>query len=232
MDNGNSGLTAADVLALTNNNDMAGGNYFWWIIIFFIIAGMFNGNGGMFGNGNNCQGHDIMLSQFSAQNDKFLAMQNQNSINQLNRDLLSTSAMTNQNVMQTNFDTAKEILENRYENAVQTQQLSSQSAQQALTAQAQMAQNALSAQAQLAQCCCDIKQTVHSENEATRNLITQNYIAELQEKLNASQNEVANYQQNQYLLSAIGRYNVVSVPPYNVYPTVYGNYGYGVSTVV
>lgn len=29
MDNGNSGLTAADVLALTNNNDVMGGNGFW-----------------------------------------------------------------------------------------------------------------------------------------------------------------------------------------------------------
>ena len=42
MDNSNSGLTAADVLALTKNGsagcDMLGGSYFWWVIIFFIIA--------------------------------------------------------------------------------------------------------------------------------------------------------------------------------------------------
>lgn len=229
MDNG-SGLTAADVLALSNNNDGVGAN-FWWVIIFFIIAGMFNG-GSLFGGGVNAiANNDFIASQFSAQNDKFLTMQNQNSINSLNRDLLQEAAHTNQTMLETNFGTTKEVLENRYANALQTQQLSSQSAQQALQLQAQMSQEALRAQAQLDSCCCDIKQTVHSENEATRAMITQNYIAELQEKLNASQNEVANYQQNQYLLSAIGRYNVVSVSPYTTLPGYYG-YGYGVSGVV
>lgn len=226
MDNGNSGLTAADVLALSNNNDNIGNN-FWWVIIFFIIAGMFNG-GGLFGGMNsgtaNALNTDFVASQFSAQNNKFLLMDNQNAIIQNGRDMLMGNAAINQNIMQTGFETTKEVLENRYANALQTQELSAQSAQQALQAQSQ-----------LAQCCSDIKSTVHAENEATRNLITQNYIAELQEKLNASQNEVANYQQNQYLLSAIGRYNVVSVPPYTTFPTYYTGYGmgtYGVSSVV
>ena len=76
MENGGSGLTAADVLALTNgNNDMLGGGYFWWIIIFFIIAGVFNGGNGFFGNSNNAT-TDFVANQFSNQNDKFLSLQN------------------------------------------------------------------------------------------------------------------------------------------------------------
>ena len=121
MENSNSGLTAADVLALTNNNDVMGGNGFWWIIIFFIIAGMFNGNGFGFGN-NNTATTDFVANQFSNQNDKFLSLHNTDAISQTNRDVLETS-----------FATAKEVLENRYNNALQTNQLQSQMSNEAYT---------------------------------------------------------------------------------------------------
>ena len=41
--------------------------------------------------------------------------------------------------------------------------------------------------AQMANCCCDIKTAIHSEGEATRNMIQQNKIESLQQQVNALQ---------------------------------------------
>lgn len=220
--NESSGLSASDVLALTRDNGI-GGNNFWWIIVFLIVAGMFGGN--LFGNSNGASAaervatSDFISSQFSNQNDKFIALQNGSAINQVSRDVLETSNATNVGILNASNNTDKEILQSRYDNSL---------------GQCNIEKTILlgnqGMQSQLSACCCDLKTAIHAEGEATRAMITENTIQELRDNLQAAQLTLGNATQTQNLLNAIGRYNVVSIP-YNTYPYCYP-YGYGVSSVV
>jgi len=255
MENGGSGLTAADVLALTNgNNDMLGGGYFWWIIIFFIIAGVFNGGNGFFGNNNNTATTDFVANQFSNQNDKFLSLHNTEAINQTNRDVLETS-----------FATTKEVLENRYNNALQTNQLQAQMAtndlrsqmqisnnalegqmqmsKYALENQMQMSNNALNSQMQLANCCCTLREEGQANTQKILDAICQNQISELRDKLADRDRELqtARFQISQIdqtanltnTLRPFPQPAYITASPYqSYYPYAGYGYGYGVSGVV
>lgn len=81
-------------------------------------------------------------------------------------------------------------------------------------------------QGQMSNCCCDLKTAIHSEGEATRALVTQNRIADLEKELNQAQTAISNAVQTQNILNALGRY-VTNPPstncscPYN-YPYVNG----------
>lgn len=224
--NESSGLSASDVLALTRN-DGIGGNNFWWIIVFLIVAGMFGGN--LFGNSNGASAaervatSDFISSQFSNQNDKFIALQNGEAINRVSRDVLETSNATNVGILNAANNTDKEILQSRYDNSL---------------GQCNIEKTILlgnqNMQSQLSACCCDLKSAIHAEGEATRAMITENTIQELRDNLQAAQLTLGNATQTQNLLNAIGRYNVVSIP-YNTYPYSYPYsypYGCGVSSVV
>lgn len=237
----NSGLTAADVLALTNNNDGIGGaNGFWWIIIFFIIAGMFNGNGFGFGNNGTNATTEFVSSQFSNQNDKFLTLHNNDAINQVNRDVLETS-----------FATSKEVLENRYNNALQTNQLQAQMSNEALRTQMQMSNNALESQMQasnnalqsqmqLAQCCCTLREEGQANTQRILDALCQNTINELRDKLSDRDRElqtarfqISQIDQTANLTNTLRPYPTPSYIVSSPYTSLYnGYYGYGVSGVV
>lgn len=74
------------------------------------------------------------------------------------------------------------------------------------------------AQAQMSSCCCDIKTAIHNDGEATRALITQNRMAELEYQLNQANNAIANAVQTQNILNSLGRYVTnPSVPNYGYY---------------
>ena len=258
MDNSNSGLTAADVLALTKNGsagcDMLGGSYFWWVIIFFIIAGMFNGNGGFFGSNNNTATTDFVANQFSNQNDKFLSLHNTDAIAQTNRDVLESS-----------FATTKEVLENRYNNALQTNQLQAQMSNDnlrtqmqlsnnalenqmqmskyALESQMQSSNNALQSQMQLAQCCCTLREEGQANTQKILDAICQNQISELRDKLADRDRELqtARFQISQIdqtanltnTLRPFPQPAYITASPYqSYYPYGYYGYGNGVSGVV
>lgn len=182
MDNGSSGLTAADVLALTKNGntDMMGGGYFWWVIIFFIIAGMFGGNGIFGGRGTNENQTEFIANQFSNQNDKFLSSQNHEAINQVNRDVLESS-----------FATTKEVLENRYNNSLQTN-----------TLQAQLSTNALQNQMQLSNCCCTLREEGVANTQKILDKLCQSEIDNLRERLAERDREL---QTARFQISQIGQ---------------------------
>lgn len=119
-----------------------------------------------------------------------------------NQNVSNTACTTQRDVLDSKYDLSKGILENKYENALQTNTL----------------------QGQMQTCCCDIKTTIHNEGEATRALITQNRIADLEYQLNQAQTVIANTAQTQNILNSLGNfYTKPSVNPY----TAYGNYGCG-----
>ena len=256
MENSNSGLTAADVLALTNGNnanDMLGGGYFWWVIIFFIIAGMFNGNGLFGNNNNNTATTDFVANQFSNQNDKFLSLHNTDAIAQTNRDVLETS-----------FATSKEVMENRYNNALQTNQLQSQMSNDnlrtqmqlsnnalenqmqmskyALESQMQSSNNALTSQMQLANCCCTLREEGQANTQKILDALCQNTIDNLRDKLADRDRELqtARFQISQIdqtanltnTLRPFPQPAYITASPYQSYYPYAGYGSYGVSGVV
>lgn len=163
-------LSAADVAAVTRNNDDDGWGCNSWIWIIF-LAFLFPMFGGMWGNRGGVETgvQDNFIS------DEFVK-----------RDIFNT----NQNVSNTACQTQRDVLENRYTNQLGLQQL--QAAQQNCCCETQkeilqsrydaalMAQNM---QAQMAQCCCDIKESILADGNATRQLMQENTIQNLRDKL-------------------------------------------------
>lgn len=162
------GLTAADVAAVTrnDNDDMWGGNCWIWIIF---IAFLFPMMGGWNRGGIETGVQDNFIS------DEFVK-----------RDIFNT----NQNVSNTACQTQRDVLESRYTNQLGLQQL--QAAQQSCCCETQKeilqsrydaALAAQNMQAQLASCCCDIKEAVLADGNATRQLMQENTIQNLRDKL-------------------------------------------------
>lgn len=163
------GLTAADVAAVTRNdgcNDMWGSGGWWWIIL---IAFLFPMMGGWNRNGVETGVQDNFIS------DEFVK-----------RDIFNT----NQNVSNTACQTQRDILENRYTNQLGLQNLGSQIQVGNCNTQKEVLQNRYDAalmaqnmQAQMAQCCCDIKESILADGQATRQLMQENTIQGLRDKL-------------------------------------------------
>ena len=163
------GLTAADVAAVTrnDNDDMWGGNCWIWIIFIAFLFPMFMGGWNRGGVETGVQDNFI--------SDEFVK-----------RDIFNT----NQNVSNTACQTQRDVLENRYTNQLGLQQL--QASQQNCCCETQkeilqsrydaalMAQNM---QAQMAQCCCDIKESILADGNATRQLMQENTIQALRDKI-------------------------------------------------
>lgn len=189
------GLTAADVAAVTrnDNNDMWGGNCWIWIIF---IAFLFPMMGGWNRGGVETGVHDNFIS------DEFVK-----------RDIFNT----NQNVSNTACQTQRDVLENRYTNQLGLQQL--QASQQNCCCETQkeilqsrydaalMAQNI---QAQMAQCCCDIKESILADGNATRQLMQENTIQALRDKiadrdrdLQNAYNQISQVSQTRTIIDAV-----------------------------
>lgn len=159
---------------MNGNTESFFGEGIWSVIIFFIVAGMFSGNGGLFGN----RGVDQVTNEF----------------------LFNNLANQNRDIMQGINQNSRDTLENRYTTQLGFQNVTSQ----------------------MAQCCCDLKTAIHAEGEATRDLITQNTIQDLRERLSLANNTLA----NQTLTNDI--INQVRPCPIPAYLTCspYASYGY------
>lgn len=164
MNEGLNTLSAADVAAVTRSNDgnMWGDGGWFWIII---LAFLFCGNGW----GNNNRAQDTFVS------DEFVK-----------RDIFNT----NQNVSNTACETQRDVLENRYTTQLGLQNLQAQQSQCCCNTQKEILQSRYDAalqaqnmQAQMAQCCCDIKESILADGQATRQLIQDNTIQNLRDKL-------------------------------------------------
>lgn len=193
MTEGN-GLSASDIMALTNNNSFFGEGL-WGVILLLIVAGVIGGNG--FFGGNRCEGgvtEGYVANQFTQ------------------RDIFNT----NSNVIGTASDTQKEILNSKYENALGNSAIQKDIMENRFTSQLGF-QNA---QAGMQSCCCDLKTTIHSEGEATRALIANLDRERLMYELNQANTAIANAVQTQNILGTLGTWR--ANPPYAYGYGVYG----------
>lgn len=118
------------------------------------------------------------------------------------REVLNSAAQTQRDVLTSGCNSQKDILESRYTTQLGLQNLGSQ----------------------MAACCCDLKTAIVNEGAATRQLITDNTINDLREKLNSANSAIVNANQTQYILGQLGRYVPSSVLSYNGY--AYNGYSY------
>lgn len=148
---------------------------------------------GVFNNGGFFGGNNRGVDQVT---NEFLF----NNLANQNRDIMQGISSVGRDVLTTSCNTSKEILENRYTTQLGFQNLGSQ----------------------MAQCCCDLKTAIHAEGEATRDLITQNTINDLRERLSLANNTIA----SQTLANDI--VNQVKPCPIPAYLTCspYASYGY------
>lgn len=169
MTDGTMGLSAADVAAVTRNNDDNGwGGGCWWIWI-ILIAFLFPMMGGWNRGGVETGVQDNFIS------DEFVK-----------RDIFNT----NQNVSNTACQTQRDVLENRYTTQLGLQQLQASQRNCCCETQKEILQSRYDAalmaqnmQAQMAQCCCDIKESILADGNATRQLLQENTIQALRDKL-------------------------------------------------
>ena len=173
-----------------NSTDFGFGGI-WGIIMLLIVAGLFgNGFGGFGGNGAITE--EYIANQFT-QRDLY-----NNNTNILDsKYALGTEILENRfNCSQNACNTQKEVLQNRYDNALAIAGLD----KDILLGQQTILANQ-------AQCCCDLKTAIHSEGEATRDLIQNNYIEGLRTALSDAKAEISNYNQSTALLSQLGRFH-------------------------
>jgi len=112
------------------------------------------------------------------------------SINDLGRDI---TAQSNQNALQQlnsfnalNTTTLQGFNQAAFNQNIATQQIIAQGVAQA---------------AQMAECCCDIKSLIQSDGNLTRSLINDLNVQNLRDQLAAANNQVSNFQQNQFLIA-------------------------------
>lgn len=173
-----------------NSTDFGFGGI-WGIIMLLIVAGLFgNGFGGFGGNGAVTE--EYIANQFT-QRDLY-----NNNTNILDsKYALGTEILENRfNCSQNACNTQKEVLQNRYDNALAVAGLD----KDILLGQQTILANQ-------AQCCCELKTAIHSEGEATRDLIQNNYIEGLRTALSDAKTEISNYNQSTALLSQLGRFH-------------------------
>lgn len=234
--NGDTGLSAGDILALTkgNNNDLMGGVGFWWVIVFLIVAGMFNGNG--FGFGNNIA-NDSLLNEEFIKRDIFNTNQNvSNTACQTQRDVLDTKYGLGSEIQTNRYNLGTEIMQNRFncsQNACTTQKEVLQNRYDNAIGQANLQKDILlgnkDIQAQMAQCCCDLKTAMHAEGEATRALITENTIQDLRDRLAVANSAITSQSIANDVIGAVRPY---PQPAYITCSPYQSAYGYGVSSII
>ena len=197
--NGNGGLSAGDVLALSKNNDgIFGGEGFAGIIMLLIVAGLFGGSG--FGWGNNSGITETFVDNRLLARDVF----------NTNTNVLESACQTQRDVLESKYANqvsdcglSKEIMQNRYDNALQTQTLSSQ----------------------IAQCCCDLRADNLANTQKVIDIIQQDKIDQLRDQVYTTNQALNNANLANTVINAVRPTPVpayLSCSPYFAY-----NMGYG-----
>lgn len=224
----NGSMSPADVMAMMNNGSANwNNNPFLWLIF---LAMMGNGNFGWGNNNNNnsaVQGaltraelsdglnNQTVLNDFrnveteiSSANANLNANLN-NGFSGIQQSLCSGFGNLNSNISNKTFDTINAMNSN-FNSLQNTMVQNGFNNQMGFNNMANAVNNL---KYEMAQTCCDIKNTMHFEGEATRGLIQANTIQDLRDKLDeksgviqAQQAALSNAQQTQNILNALGKY--------------------------
>lgn len=162
-------------------------NSFFWIIVIlfaFMNNGMWGRNG--FGIGNMLE-TDV--------DTRFL----ERDIFNTNQNVSTTGCQTQRDVLETKYDLGTQVLENRYANQLGVQSIISsqkdcccETNRNIDSVRYDALLNAKNAQLQLSECCCELKNAIHAEGEATRSMIQADKIEQLRDQVFATNQALNN----------------------------------------
>lgn len=245
--NGNNGIVPTVDLATNNTypypmfygnnggfgNGFFGGDGIWAIVL---LALLFNGGWGGNGwgnNNNNLATTDFVSSEFTQRDISQLSNTTTNGFGNLSTQLCNCCSDINSNIANSTYNTANnicnlrsDVLENRYANQLAECQTQRDILLQTTQLENQLGMTSLQGLARLDSCCCDIKQAIREDGEATRALITQNTIQDLRDRLTAAKDVISDREQTDTLLSRLQPTPtpsyIVSSPYQSIFNPYYG----------
>lgn len=190
------------------NSGFFGGDGIWAIVL---LALLFNGGWGGFGNnGNNVATTDFVSSEFTQRDINQLTNTTTTGFGNLSTQLCNCCSDINSNIANGFYNTANnlcnlrsDVLENRYASALGFSNTQRDILMQTTQLENQLGMTSLQGLARLDSCCCDIKQAIREDGEATRALITQNTIQDLRDKLASAKDVISDREQTDTLLARL-----------------------------
>lgn len=232
-----------------NGGFFGGSDGIWGIILLALLFN--NGWGGFGGNNgfNNLATTDFVSSEFTQRDISQLSntvtngFQNQSNlisggfadnaqnICNLRSDVLTGNMGLQNSILSSSCNTQRDIL-------TQTNELNTNLLRAELEGQMTASNNALTNLAKQEECCCRLEtgalrntqsiiDTVRSEGDATRALITQNTIDTLREKLNEANTEISNRNIESSIINSIRPYPTPSWLVSSPYQSIYNPYNFG-----
>ena len=227
--NGNSGIVPTVDLATNNNNGYAypvypmmygngfgnnsgffGGDGIWALVLLALLFNGNNGFGGWGNNNNNLATTDFVSSEFTQRDINQLNNTTTTGFGNLSTQLCNCCSDINSNIANGFYNTANnicnlrsDVLENRYASALGFSNTQRDILMQTTQLENQLGMTSLQGLARLDSCCCDIKNAIREDGEATRALITQNTIQDLRDKLTAAKDVISDREQTDTLLSRL-----------------------------
>ena len=194
----NTGMSASDVALLSNRHDDWGGNSFMWIFALLILAG--GGFGGFGGWGNNGFANAIGYENLATSNEVQRGFDNQNSMANQREILAAVNAGTAQAVAATNqtFHDTVQYVGDKYNEldrdvlgvAAAIQQSIANQNDCCCSTKMMIQESVAGINAGIAQSRYDtamqtaqLQQAIHAEGEATRNMMQQDKIEALQNRI-------------------------------------------------
>lgn len=230
--NGSQGITPTVELATTNGGNGFGypypvypmmgngygnnGGFFGsdWLGLIVLALLFGNGWGGFGGNngwgGNNLATTDFVSSEFTQRDISQLSNTVTNGFGNAATQLCNCCADINGNLANGFYNTSNaicnlkgDVLENRYATALGLSNTQRDILMQTTQLENQLGMTSLQGLAKLDSCCCDIRQAIREDGEATRALITQNTIQDLRDRLTAAKDIISDREQTDTLLSRL-----------------------------
>lgn len=216
--NGNNGIVPTVDLATNNtypypmfygNNNGFGNGFFGgdgiWAIV--LLALLFNGGwGNGFGNnwgGNNVATTDFVSSEFTQRDINQLSNTTTNGFGNLSTQLCNCCADINSNISNGFYNTATNLCNLRSDILMGNANTQRDILLQTTQLENQLGMTSLQGLARLDSCCCDIKQAIREDGEATRALITQNTIQDLRDRLANAKDIISDREQTDTLLARL-----------------------------
>lgn len=190
-------------------NGFFGGDGIWAIVL---LALLFNGGwgNGFGGNNNNLATTDFVSSEFTQRDISQLSNTVTSQYGNLSTQLCNCCSDINGNIANGFYNTSNaicnlkgDVLENRYASALGFSNTQRDILMQTTQLENQLGMTSLQGLARLDSCCCDIKNAIREDGEATRALITQNTIQDLRDRLTAAKDVISDREQTDTILSRL-----------------------------
>ena len=226
-----------------NNGGFFGSEGIWAIVLLALLFN--NGWGGFGGNGwggNNLATTDFVSSEFTQRDISQLSNTTTNGFGNISTQLCNCCSDINSNIASGFYNTATNLCNLRSDILMGNANTQRDILLQTTQLENQLGMTSLQGLARLDSCCCDIKQAIREDGEATRNLITQNTIQDLRDRLANAKDIISDREQTDTLLARLQPTPtpsyLVSSPYQSLLNPTLGNscgcgnfYGYGTNVI-